>query len=112
MIYKDVAQVVGVDISTISRVVNSKYVQTEFGVYSLKHFFTSGIETSTGEDLSNLVVKRKVKDIIEVEDPHGPLNDEKIAEILQKEGIKLARRTVAKYRELLGIPIARLRKKI
>lgn len=112
MIYKDVAEVVGVDISTISRVVNSKYVQTEFGVYSLKHFFTSGIETSTGEDLSNLVVKRKVKDIIEVEDPHTPLNDDKIAEILQIEGIKLARRTVAKYREQLGIPIARLRKKI
>jgi len=112
MIYKDVAEVVGVDISTISRVVNSKYVQTEFGVFSLKRFFTSAIETENGEDLSNLTVKNKVKDIIEVEDPQSPLNDDKIAELLQKEGIKLARRTVAKYREQLGLPIARLRKKI
>ncbi len=112
MIYKDVAEIVGVDISTISRVVNSKYVQTEFGVYSLKHFFTSAIETTSGEDLSNLTVKTKVKDIIEAEDPVHPLNDDKIAEMLQQEGIKLARRTVAKYREQLGLPIARLRKKI
>lgn len=112
MIYKDIAEVVGVDISTISRVVNSKYVQTEFGVYSLKHFFTSAIETTTGEDLSNQVVKQKVKDLIDGEDPKDPLNDDKIADILQKEGIKLARRTVAKYREQLGLPIARLRKTI
>ena len=112
MIYKAIAEVVGVDISTISRVVNSKYVQTEFGVFSLKHFFTSGIETTTGDDLSNQVVKRKVKDLIEAEDPKDPLNDDRISEILQKEGIKLARRTVAKYREQLGLPIARLRKTI
>lgn len=112
MIYKDVAEVVGVDISTISRVVNSKYVQTEFGVFSLKHYFTSAIETESGEDLSNQTVKLKVKDIIEAEDPQNPLNDDKIAELLQKEGIKLARRTVAKYREQLGLPIARLRRKI
>lgn len=112
MIYKDVAEVVTVDISTISRVVNSKYVQTEFGVFSLKHFFTSGIETTTGEDLSNLVVKQKVKEMIAAEDPGNPLNDDKIAELLQNEGIKLARRTVAKYREQLGLPIARMRKTI
>lgn len=112
MIYKDVAEIVSVDISTISRVVNSKYVQTEFGVYSLKQFFTSAIETTTGEDLSNQVVKQKVKDLIEAEDPKNPLNDDKIADILQKEGIKLARRTVAKYREQLGLPIARMRKHI
>jgi len=112
MIYKDVAEVVSVDISTISRVVNSKYVQTEFGVYSLKQFFTSAIETTSGEDLSNQVVKQKVKNLIEAEDPKDPLNDDKIAEILQKEGIKLARRTVAKYREQLSLPIARMRKHI
>lgn len=112
MIYKDVAEVVGVDISTISRVVNSKYVQTEFGVSSLKKFFTSAIETTSGEDLSNQVVKQKVKDLIEAEDPQNPLNDDKIAEVLQKEGIKLARRTVAKYREQLGLPIARMRRHI
>lgn len=112
MIYKDIAEVVGVDISTISRVVNSKYVQTEFGVYSLKHFFTSGIETASGEDLSNQVVKQKVKELIAGEDPKNPLNDDKIAELLRNDGIKLARRTVAKYREQLGLPIARLRKSI
>jgi len=112
MIYKDIAEVVGVDISTISRVVNSKYVQTEFGVYSLKHFFTSGIETTSGEDLSNQVVKQKVKELIAAEDPKNPLNDDKIAELLRNDGIKLARRTVAKYREQLGLPIARLRKSI
>jgi RNA polymerase sigma-54 factor len=112
MIYKDVAEVVGVDISTISRVVNSKYVQTEFGVYPLKYFFTSGLESETGEEVSNLMVKQRVKEIIEAEDSKDSLNDDKIAEILQKEGIRIARRTVAKYREQLGLPIARLRKKI
>jgi RNA polymerase sigma-54 factor len=112
MIYKDVAEVVGVDISTISRVVNNKYVQTEFGVFSLKYFFTSGLESESGEDISNRMVKHKIKAMIEAEDPHHPLNDDKIAEMLQKEGIRIARRTVAKYREQLGLPIARLRKKI
>lgn len=112
MIYKAVAEVVGVDISTISRVVSSKYVQTEFGVYSLKYFFTSGLESENGEEVSNLMVKQRVKEIIEAEGPQDPLNDDRIAEILQKEGIKIARRTVAKYREQRGLPIARMRKKI
>ncbi|TSA21255.1 RNA polymerase sigma-54 factor [bacterium] len=112
MIYKDIAEVVGVDISTISRVVNSKYVQTEFGVHSLKQFFTSGLETESGEDVSNRMIKHRIKDIIEVEDPQKPLNDDKIAAMVGGEGVKIARRTVAKYREQMGIPIARLRKKI
>ena len=112
MIYKDVAEVVGVDISTISRVVNSKYVQTEYGVHSLKYFFTSALESSTGEGISNQTVKQRVKDIISTEDPSHPLNDDKIADIFKKEGIVIARRTVAKYREQLGIPIARLRKQL
>jgi RNA polymerase sigma-54 factor len=112
MIYKDVAEVVGVDISTISRVVNSKYVQTEFGVYSLKEFFTSGLETESGEDVSNQMIKQRIKDIISAEDPKKPLNDDKIAAMVGGEGVKIARRTVAKYREQMGIPIARLRKKI
>ncbi|MBI4427779.1 MAG: RNA polymerase factor sigma-54 [Ignavibacteriales bacterium] len=112
MIYKDIASLVGVDISTISRVVNSKYVQTEFGVYSLRYYFTSGLESDNGEDISNQAVKQRVKDIISVEDPQTPLNDDKIAEMLQKEGIRIARRTVAKYREQLNLPIARMRKKI
>jgi RNA polymerase sigma-54 factor len=112
MIYKDIAELVGVDISTISRVVNNKYVQTEYGVFPLKYFFTSGLESDSGEDVSNLMVKQKIKEIIASEDPQKPLNDDKIAELLQKDGIHIARRTVAKYREQLGIPIARLRKKI
>ncbi|MCX6133522.1 MAG: RNA polymerase factor sigma-54 [Ignavibacteriales bacterium] len=112
MIYKDIAEVVGVDISTISRVVNSKYVQTEFGVHSLKQFFTSGLETDSGEDVSNQTIKLRIKDIIAAEDTKKPLNDDKIAAMVGGEGVKIARRTVAKYREQLGIPIARLRKKI
>jgi RNA polymerase sigma-54 factor len=112
MIYKDISGVVGVDISTISRVVNSKYVQTEFGVFPLRHFFTSGLESANGEDISNSVVKDRVKEIISSEKPDDPLNDDKIAEILKQDGIRIARRTVAKYREQLSLPIARLRKKI
>lgn len=112
MIYKHIAEVVGVDISTISRVVNSKYVQTEFGVHSLKEFFTSGLETESGEDVSNQMIKQRIKEMIATEDPKKPLNDDKIAAMVGGEGVKIARRTVAKYREQMGIPIARLRKKI
>jgi RNA polymerase sigma-54 factor len=112
MIYKDIAEVVGVDISTISRVVNSKYVQTEFGVHSLKEFFTSGLETESGEDVSNQMIKQRIKEIISNEDPQKPLNDDRIAAMVGSEGVKIARRTVAKYREQLAIPIARLRRKI
>ncbi|HAL57571.1 MAG TPA: RNA polymerase sigma-54 factor [Bacteroidetes bacterium] len=112
MIYKDIAETVGVDISTISRVVNSKYVQTEFGVFSLKQFFTSGLETDSGEDVSNQTIKQRIKDIISTEDSQKPLNDDKIAAMLASEGVRIARRTVAKYREQLGLPIARLRKKL
>ncbi len=112
MIYKDISGVVGVDISTISRVVNSKYVQTEFGVFPLRHFFTSGLESDNGEDISNSVVKDRVKEIIANELSDDPLNDDKIADMLKQEGIRIARRTVAKYREQLSLPIARLRKKI
>jgi len=112
MIYKDIAGVVGVDISTISRVVNSKYVQTEFGVFSLKNFFTSGLETDSGEDVSNRMIKQRIKEIIATEDSKKPLNDDKIAAMIGAEGVRIARRTVAKYREQLGVPIARLRKKI
>jgi RNA polymerase sigma-54 factor len=92
--------------------VNSKYVQTEYGVFSLKYFFTSALESSSGEGISNQTVKQRVKEIISAEDPAHPLNDDKIADIFKKEGIVIARRTVAKYREQLGIPIARLRKQL
>jgi RNA polymerase sigma-54 factor len=112
MIYKDISEIVGVDISTISRVVNSKYVQTEFGVHSLRFFFTSGLESEGGDDVSNQEVKQRVKDIISGEDSIHPLNDDKIAELLKQSGLHIARRTVAKYREQLGLPIARLRRKV
>jgi RNA polymerase sigma-54 factor len=112
MIYKDISEIVGVDISTISRVVNSKYVQTEFGVHSLRFFFTSGLESDGGEDVSNQEVKQRVRDIIAAEEHKHPLNDDKIAEMLKQGGLRIARRTVAKYREQLGLPIARLRRKV
>jgi RNA polymerase sigma-54 factor len=112
MIYRDISSVVNVDISTISRVVNSKYVQTEFGVHPLRFYFTSGLESESGEDISNQAVKQKVKNIVESEDPLTPLNDDKIAGLLKQDGIRIARRTIAKYRDQLGVPIARLRRKV
>ncbi|GAB4375994.1 MAG: RNA polymerase factor sigma-54 [Calditrichia bacterium] len=112
MIMKDVANVIGMDISTVSRVVNGKYVQTDYGVFELKYFFNEGMETTDGEEISTLRIKEQLKEIISKEDHHKPYSDDKLAEILKKRGIPIARRTVAKYREQLGIPIARLRRKI
>jgi RNA polymerase sigma-54 factor len=112
MIYKDIASVIGMDISTISRVVNGKYVQTEYGTFELRYFFSDKIATSSGEDMSNKEVRNKIKILIESEPPDKPYSDDKIAEILNKDGMFVARRTVAKYREQLRIPIARLRRKI
>ncbi len=112
MIYKDIAAVIKMDISTISRVVNGKYVQTDFGVYELRYFFSEGISTQSGEDVSNKEVKLRIKEILETEDPHKPLSDDRIAEILNERGFNIARRTVAKYRESMMIPVARLRRKI
>jgi len=112
LIYKDIAEIINMDISTISRVVNGKYVQTEFGVYELRYFFSDKLTTKTGEEISNKEVKNKIKSIIENEDPDHPLSDDRIAEILNNDGLNIARRTVAKYREAMKIPIARLRRKI
>ncbi len=112
MIYKDIAAVIKMDISTISRVVNGKYVQTDFGVHELRYFFSEGISTQSGEDVSNKEVKLRIKEILEMEDPHKPLSDDRIAEILNERGFNIARRTVAKYRESMMIPVARLRRKI
>ncbi|TAK58369.1 MAG: RNA polymerase sigma-54 factor [Bacteroidetes bacterium] len=112
MIYKDVADVIGMDISTISRVVNGKYVQTEFGVFELRYFFSDKLTTVTGEEVSNKEVKKHIKEIIDTENPNDPLSDDIIATMLKKEGINIARRTVAKYREAMKIPVARLRRKI
>ncbi len=112
MIYKDVDDVIGMDISTISRVVNGKYVQTEFGVYELRYFFSDKLTTTSGEEVSNKEVKKRIKDIIDAEDPHDPLSDDAIASMLKAEGLNIARRTVAKYREAMKISVARLRRKI
>lgn len=112
MIYKDIAEVIGMDISTISRVVNGKYVQTEYGVFELRHFFSDKLTMSTGEEVSNKEVKKIIKEIIEKEDPKHPMSDDKIAEQLNATGLNIARRTVAKYRESMKIPVARLRRKI
>ena len=112
MIYKDIAEVIGMDISTISRVVNSKYVQTDYGVFSLRHFFSDAISTSDGEEVSNKEVKKKLRVLIDAEDPLKPLSDNKLAELLNLQGLNIARRTVAKYREAMLIPVARLRRKL
>lgn len=112
MILKDVAERTGYDISTISRVSNSKYVQTNFGVYSLKYFFSESMQTDTGEEISSREVKAILKECIEAEDKRKPLTDDKLCEILKDKGYVIARRTVAKYREQMNIPIARLRKEI
>lgn len=112
MILKDVAERTGYDISTISRVSNSKYVQTNFGIYSLKYFFSESMQTDTGEEISSREVKAILKECIEAEDKRKPLPDDKLCEILKEKGYIIARRTVAKYREQMNIPIARLRKEI
>jgi RNA polymerase sigma-54 factor len=112
MIYKDIAEVIMMDISTISRVVNSKYVQTDYGVFPLRYFFSDSISTADGEEVSNKEVKKKLKDLIDGEDPAKPLSDHKLAELLNAQGLNIARRTVAKYREAMMIPVARLRRKL
>lgn len=110
MILKDVAALTGLDISTISRVSNSKYVQTNYGIYPLKFFFSDGYTTDEGEELSVREIRRVLKECVEKEDKSHPLTDDELARILKDKGFAIARRTVAKYREQLGIPVARLRK--
>lgn len=112
MILKDIADKIGMDISTVSRVANSKYVQTEFGTYLLKSFFSEAIQTESGEEVSNKEVKKILEDCIGKEDKRKPLADERLTEILKEHGYNIARRTVAKYREQMNIPVARLRKEL
>jgi RNA polymerase sigma-54 factor len=112
MILKNIADIISMDISTISRVANGKSVQTEFGVYQLKHFFSEGIATDSGEDASSREVKNILKEMTENESKASPLSDDKLEKILNERGYNIARRTVAKYREQLGIPVARLRKEL
>lgn len=110
MILKDVSDRTGLDISTISRVVNSKYVQTEFGTYKLKYFFSESLSTDSGDEVSTREVKKILDDLISSEDKKTPLSDERLMEMLNEKGYNIARRTVAKYREQMNIPVARLRK--
>ena len=112
MILKDIASMINMDISTVSRVASSKAVQTDFGIFPLKYFFSEGITTDSGEEVSSREVKQIIKDIIESEDKNKPYSDDKLEKILNEKGYNIARRTVAKYREQLNIPVARLRKEI
>jgi RNA polymerase sigma-54 factor len=112
MILKDIAERINMDISTVSRVVSSKAIQTDFGIFPLKYFFSEGISTDSGEEVSSREVKLIIKELIDGEDKNKPFSDEKIEEILNQKGYNIARRTVAKYREQLNIPVARLRKEM
>ncbi|MCO6497224.1 MAG: RNA polymerase factor sigma-54 [Chitinophagaceae bacterium] len=112
MILKDIAEMTGLDISTVSRVASSKFVQTEFGTYRLKFFFSESLVTDSGEEVSTREVKKILNDLIEEENKRKPLSDERLTKELQEKGYQIARRTVAKYREQLGIPVARLRKEL
>ena len=112
MILKDIADRTGLDVSTISRVVNSKYVQTQFGIILLKSLFSEAMQTDSGEEVSSYEIKNILQECIDEEDKRKPLTDETLMDILNAKGYRIARRTVAKYREMLGIPVARLRKQI
>jgi len=112
MYEKDVAEDIRMDISTVSRTVRGKYVQTDFGIYELKYFFSNYLKTDEGEDVSTKEIRAKIKEIIEAENPYKPLNDDDLTSELNKMGFKIARRTVAKYREAMKIPKARLRRKL
>jgi RNA polymerase sigma-54 factor len=112
MILKDIAEKVGLDISTISRVANSKYVQTNYGTISLKFFFSESLTNEAGEEVSTREVKKILKDAIEAEEKRKPLTDDQLTALLKEKGYNIARRTVAKYREQLNVPVARLRKEL
>ena len=112
MVLKDIAEKTGFDISTISRVVNSKYIETHFGIYSLKYFFSEGLENQEGEEVSTRELKKALLECVENENKSKPLTDDELVEEMTKRGYKVARRTIAKYRDQLSIPKARLRKEL
>ncbi|MFN3821335.1 MAG: RNA polymerase factor sigma-54 [bacterium] len=112
MILRDIADEIGMDISTISRVTNGKYVQTDWGVFELKYFFSESIPTQGGDEVSNRVIKERLKELIINENKNNPYTDQQLTTILKREGFQIERRTVAKYREQLGIPIRRLRRQV
>ena len=107
---KEIAQKSNCEISTVSRAVGNKYIQTNFGIFPLKHFFSEGMLTDSGEEVSTREIKQLLKEMIDAEDKKHPLPDEKLCDLLQQKGYPIARRTVAKYREQLGLAVARLRK--
>ena len=112
MILKDIAKKTGLDVSTISRVANSKYIQTPYGIYALKYFFSEGLQNEAGEEVSSREIKKILQETIESEDKHKPYTDEQLADVLQEKGYIIARRTIAKYREQLGLAVGRLRKEL
>jgi RNA polymerase sigma-54 factor len=112
LIYRDVSEITGLDISTVCRIVNSKYVLTSFGTFELKYFFSESLTTDDGEEVSTRIIKQKIKELIDAESKKKPLSDDKIGKDLKKLGYNVARRTVAKYREQLRIPVARLRREL
>ncbi len=112
MVLKDIAEKTGFDISTISRVVNSKYIETHFGIYSLKYFFSEGLENQDGEEVSTRELKKALQECVDNENKRKPLTDDELVEAMTSKGYKVARRTIAKYRDQLGIPKARLRKEL
>ena len=112
MVLKDIAEKTGFDISTISRVVNSKYIETHFGIFPLKYFFSEGMENSEGEEVSTRELKKALQDCVDAENKKKPLTDEQLVSEMEKRGYKVARRTIAKYRGQLGIPLARWRKEL
>ncbi len=112
MILQDIADTTGYDVSTISRVSNSKYVQTDFGTFPLKHFFSEGLATELGDEVSTLEIKKVLREVISKEDKRHPLNDDQLVQLLKLDNYLVARRTVAKYREQMGIPVARMRKQV
>jgi RNA polymerase sigma-54 factor len=112
LIYRDVSEVTGLDISTVCRIVNGKYVQTEFGTFELKYFFSESLVTDDGEEVSTRIIKQKIKEMIESESKNKPLSDDKLSKDLKRFGYNVARRTVAKYREQLRLPVARLRREL
>ena len=110
MVLQDIADRTGYDVSTISRVSNSKYVETRFGIYPLKYFFSEAMTNAEGDEISTREIKKILQELVDAEDKHAPLTDEQLVEALGNNGYPIARRTVAKYRDVLGIPVARLRK--
>jgi RNA polymerase sigma-54 factor len=112
MILKDIATKINLDISTVSRVANSKYVQTPFGTFLLKSFFSESMQNTRGEEISTREIRKILQDCIEAEDKSDPFTDDHLVELLKEKGYNIARRTIAKYREQLGIAVARLRKEL